>query len=65
MWGGRAFRRDVRISHKMSGVSNKAAPIPPDVENGFGHPQFRSTPDTSRETSKAAATANEGVEDPI
>jgi hypothetical protein len=54
----------VRISHRMSGVSSSAAPIPPDVENGFGHPQFRSTPDTSRETSRAAATANDGVDDP-
>jgi hypothetical protein len=65
MCDGKAFLREVKISQRMSGVSSKAAPIPPDVENGFGQPQFRSTPDTSRETNKAAATASDGVDDPI
>ena len=61
---GKAFRREVRISQRRSGVSSNAAPMPPEVENGFGHPQFRSTPDTSLETKRAAATASGGVEDP-
>ncbi|OMJ16639.1 hypothetical protein AYI70_g6475 [Smittium culicis] len=35
------------IEHSKSGLYNKDAPIPPLIENFFGQPQFKSTPDTS------------------
>ena len=63
--GGIASRRAFNIEHKRSGLVSRAAPIPACVENGFGHPQLRSTPDTSCITVLAAWTASSGSADPI
>ena len=65
IWAGSARRREVRISHRRSGFVRRLAPIPACVENGLGQPQFKSTPETSPATVRAASTACDGDEEPI
>lgn len=56
---------DARMEQSKSGVDSSAAPIPECVENGLGHPQFKSTPATSFITTLAACTASSGFAEPI
>lgn len=51
-------------AHSLSGTCISAAPMPPEMLNGFGHPQLSPMPATSPATMSAAWTARSGSELP-
>mmetsp|Transcript_120494 Transcript_120494/g.341445 ORF Transcript_120494/g.341445 Transcript_120494/m.341445 type:complete len:237 (-) Transcript_120494:276-986(-) len=55
---GRLRRSDLRMSAASSGVSSRAAPMPPFTLKDFGHPMLMSMPRTSPATSRAARVAS-------